>query len=378
MKTCVVLLVSNQTVPNIAFLKWCIKRHENIDLLFVSTSKMEEIKQSDKIWKSLGDNCKHFGKKDVILVDQDNPADIQRTISEAINFSAYTSIIVNITGGTKLMSLASYQLFVKLCNSRIYYIPINNFSLLELYPEQKNCDNLEPLSLNEYISAFGFEFSYSNKCEKNWEYNKNVLTKIESCKEGRNQFFEIQNEKHFKRKLEEKGFLDLSRLNPEYLAKLSPKISFEVIAKTAELFGFDPSHISKNQIRYITGGWFEEFVFQKIMNEKKLDPNKNIALNIWLKSKNETPNEYDVMYIDEKNTIHIIECKSFIDQKTQAELLNNTIYKVQALKSNFGLTVVSHLYTMSIIDKDSVLRRSKDFKIEIEDGTKLCPEHSVF
>lgn len=43
----------------------------------------------------------------------------------------------------------------------------------------------------------------------------------------------------------------------------------------------------------------------------------------------------------------------------------------QIVPELFGLTVKSHLYTMSVIDKDSVLNRAKDFGIDIKDGSVL-------
>ncbi len=382
-KKCVLVLVSAQTVPNVTFLKWYVKNNlqTGIELFFVSTSAMERLQKSDAIWNALEEKQNFFCQPETILVDENDMADVQKKIADAADFDSYKSIAVSITGGTKLMSIAAYKFFSKLKNVSIFYQPISD-SLQELEPEHKNFLNVENLSLSEYFKSFNLEMKFDCKCVKDWNYNKNILSKIESCAGGRKYLFYIQNEKHFKKRLDEKKVLDLTNLNQDYLKELFPSIKLQdvthTIIETVKLFGFNPENIKRDEFRYITGGWFEEFVFQKTMEEQHLESGKSIALNVTIESPNKTKNELDVVYVDSKNTLHIIECKSFIDQKSQAELLNNTIYKVQALKTKFGLTVKSHLYTMSVIDKNSVLNRATDFGITIFDRSKLCPELSAF
>lgn len=52
--------------------------------------------------------------------------------------------------------------------------------------------------------------------------------------------------------------------------------------------------------------------------------------------------------------------------------INDALYKLQAIiKSKFGLYVKQHLYTKSIIEKETPLNRAKEFGIDIKDGTQL-------
>lgn len=378
-KNCVVILVSAQTVPNVQFLKWFLKNNfqTGLELIFVSTNAMEKLQKSEAIWNAINENQKFFSERKTVLVDENDMADVQKNLSEATDFSSYQKVSVSITGGTKLMSISAFMFFSKLKKTEIFYQPISD-KLQELSPEQKIVSDVENLTLKEYFAAFNLQFKFDCKCVKTWDYNKNVLPKIESCKKGREYLLKIQNEKHFKKKLDEKKILDLTNLNQDYLNELFSSLNLQevtdTVLATARLFDFNPEKITKDEFRYITGGWFEEFVFQKIKEEHQLEEGKDIALNVTIESLSNARNELDVVYVDSKNTLHIIECKSFIDQKSQSELLNNTIYKVQALKTKFGLTVKSHLYTMSVIDKDSVLKRANDFGIEIVDRSKLNPE----
>jgi hypothetical protein len=146
------------------------------------------------------------------------------------------------------------------------------------------------------------------------------------------------------------------------------KATKENICELIKKFNFDTSKVKLEHIRYITGGWFEEFVYQKICNEYENVEKENIALNVNI-SKGNDKNELDVIYLDKNNMLHIIECKSFLDGKDGSKILTEALYKLQAIiKTKFGLFVKHHLYTKSIIDKETPLNRAREFGIDLKDG----------
>lgn len=115
MKNLIVILVSQQTIPNVMFVKQFLK--QNDDLLMVSTEKMQN-KENENIKKSLNlPNAIH-----TITVDEFNNKDIQSKLSD-FDFSPYSNLVVNITGGTKIMSLEAYTFFKEKenCNIFLYY-----------------------------------------------------------------------------------------------------------------------------------------------------------------------------------------------------------------------------------------------------------------
>lgn len=379
-KICVVILVSAQTVPNVQFLKWFLKNNfqTGLELIFVSTNAMEKLQKSEAIWNALDEKQKFFSERKTVLVDENDMADVQKNLSQTEDFTSFEKVSVSITGGTKLMSISAFMFFSKLKNSEIFYQPISD-KLQELSPEQKNIPDVENLTLKEYFTAFNMNFKFGCKCVKTWEYNQDVYDSlIKEKHETIRKMLQFQNDSWFRNIYKRKDFLDFTQIEDSKFENSGlSKSDKEEICGLLENCGFDIHNIKNDDFRYLTGGWFEEFVFQKIKNEQNLEEGKDIALNVTIESLSDAKNELDVVYVDSKNTLHIIECKSFIDQKSQGDLLNSTIYKAQALKSKFGLTVKSHLYTMSVIDKDSVLNRAKDFGIEIVDGRKLHPELSL-
>ena len=182
----------------------------------------------------------------------------------------------------------------------------------------------------------------------------------------------LQNTSYFKNVFKRKNFLDLTEVEEEkFLVKDFPIVSKERVLSLVKVFGFDKHKIENNQIRYITGGWFEEYVYQKICWEYENVDEKNVALNVHIQKGNDK-NELDVIYLDKDNLLHVIECKSFVDGKEGQKVLNDALYKLQAIiKSKFGLNVRQHLYTKSIIEKETPLNRAKEFGIQITDGKEL-------
>lgn len=371
MKNAVIILVSDQTIPNVLFLKWFFAAHkcEDNTVYFVSTRQMESKEKSKHITNTLNQITRQMDfEKPVILDDENDLLLIQRDVQEKIS-EDFDKIYVNITGGNKLMSLVLYHLYAQKSNAVVYYQPIGN-PLQQISPDFKKYDLGEIMSVNEYMSSYGINISPGGKCLKGEKFYQNVLEIVNRNKAGRSQIlYLINDKKYFKRHLEDGKRYNLSNLPAEKLSVMDKKVVPATIQKTAEDFGFDPYNIGIEELKYIAGGWFEEYVYYKVMCEKKLSP-KKIACNVFLSNAQKVRNELDVVYI-ENNSLRVIECKSFISEKRQSELLRDTIYKIQALKSQFGLSAKSYLYTLSPITEPQFTERAKSFGIEIVDSSNL-------
>lgn len=374
-ETLITLLVSEQTVPNVLFLKWFFTNHkQTVDILFVSTEKMEEKRKSLNIIEALECSNPHIANWKVIKVDENSIDDIVKKIDTKLSEWKHDSFIVSITGGTKIMSLATYAYFDEKENCQIFYQPLNQ-NLQKIFPEHEEYSLPDYLiTIEEYMMAHGIEFKSNNTCIRDYLYNKKIYENL--IQDNHNIIAlmnKLQNFKKFKKKMEKGKPIDLTSLSDDFFFKSEKepidKYDQYEIFKLISKFDFDATAINEKEYRYITGGWFEEFVYQKIKEEQKI-PDENIALNVHIEKGNDN-NELDVIYIQD-NRLHVIECKSFIDEKDDKDLLNLTLYKSQAIiKSKFGLNALSSLYTQSRIDKESALSRAKEFGIEIVDGTKL-------
>lgn len=381
-RICAVILVSEQTIPNLMFLKWLLSNNGGgiLELFCVTTEYMEQKNKIKAIQKALGEINSFFAKMTPIIVDENNLEEIIKKIE--VQFSdlpIYDEIHVNITGGTKIMSIACYEVFKNKENTVLYYQPVNKpVQILNSKIPEISKNNIEAnISIKEYLDAYNVAYKIDNICVKDWNYNQAVLPIVENMTSERSIYLELQNNEYFRKMLKKKGALEFDKIDSEKLSRLQNNPTVEQLMRCSVRFGFASDKITGKEIKYITGGWFEEYVYQKLKTEKKLDDD-SIALNIRIvNSDDKDKNELDVAYIEGKTNprLNIVECKSFIDEALQAKLLTDTLYKMQALKKDFGLTVKSYLYTMSIIKKESVLSRAKDLDIEIIDRTKLLSEN---
>ncbi len=370
-KKLIVVLVSEQTVPNVQFLKWYFKNNlQNVDLLFISTNKMEQKQKSENILNALEYLSKYIDESKIICVDENSIDDLKGKVKKLISEWGHSSFEVNITGGTKIMSLATYDFFKEIENCEIFYQPLNQ-NLQKLYPEYEDFSVSQLLTLEEYMKAHGINFKYDNKCLMNYEYNGRVYEKvIKDNRDAIKPIIALQNNSYFKNIFKRKDTINLLQVPDEkFVTPEGKSISKDEIIDAIKAFGFDVENLSKNELRYITGGWFEEFVYQKVKEENNL-PDENVALNVHIE-KGHDKNELDVIYI-QNNRLHVIECKSFLEGSEGAWVLNDALYKLQAImKSKFGLNALPYLYTQSIVEKETALNRAKEFGIEIVDGNFL-------
>ncbi|MDR1583605.1 MAG: DUF1887 family protein [Prevotellaceae bacterium] len=312
MKT-IVNIISEQATPNFLFIKEKIQLGD--ELFFISSKKFEE--RIDWLEKSLKyNNCvTHriiFDKIDTEEHWQEMVSLIQNKISHDKEY------IVNLTGGTKYMTLAAHYAFSKMSNAEFYYIPFPKNSILKI-----ESNDISPLltriNICEYLTTFNVSFSHKE---------------ITKSKKYTEEYFKYFTEGKLNFKL-----IDL--LREKYRNKsidIHKKETEEGTEKTPQLIGLSQflvdikfplekeEALSKYEIQYITGGWFEEYIYNKIKEEINPDDIK-LGVNITRAEKVHN-NDLDVVFTYE-NKLFVIECKTGIDGQ---KMFNETVYKAVAIK----------------------------------------------
>ena len=133
----------------------------------------------------------------------------------------------------------------------------------------------------------------------------------------------------------------------------------------------------KSEIEFLTGGWFEEYVYYKIKSKYKFTDDEILLGVILEKSDITNKNDLDVVVV-KNNKFIVIECKTGmkIDGKV-ALLFNETVYKAAALKKNFGLHVASYLFTLEDLSMNDYLKKADVLGIKAIDKAQIKDE-SVF
>ena len=318
-----VIILSKETVPSVQFLM----QFPANSYIFISSDEMEEQGMSKRLMEVL-----QIPKERVQLIRidpfsfEDNVELLQEAITADLHYS------VNITGGTKLMTL-SVNRFFESKNASIYYLIGSDQKYLQLSPfvsENLTLDN--EIDLVKFLPTLGFECfgsslpSYSVKqAQVIFDYyNQGTSTELG--------FSVLQRLKSFREAGKGVGLDEVLGLN-EYLKK----IRFKPLENTK---------LSKRELKYLTGEWFEEWLYFQVKAKYKLNDDF-IGLGLKLRKSDMIENEFDVLWV-KKDVLHVVECKSFIWKDLQNRkdpILDDAMNKLSSLSKNFGLTMKSIIAT---------------------------------
>lgn len=362
-----VCLVSEHTIPNIL----AIHHFKPEMILFITTDDMERRGKVLAILKTLSrlgleyDKCSYR-----ITVREDSILDCHRKIDEWIRGREDSEFTVNLTGGTKIMSIAAYEYF-KDYNSKMIYIAYPKNEFIIPFPKRipgKPADIDLRLSVIQYLTAYGLDATNENKLEN---YQQDALGRRDLT------WWIVENYDSLKNLLIWfSGNLREHRSDKEF--ELNGPFSGATTEELALLerfnFVYDNSIIRKkltrSEIRYLTGGWLEEFCFNSISQYIGGGIN-DVVIGLQLRNKQGRDNEFDVMFTKD-NALYFIECKS-LDQHDDRNV--DILYKIGALQKEFGLKVNSFLVTTSpYILKNGELRQSVKARAEQFKTVVITPE----
>jgi hypothetical protein len=364
MQKILVSLISDQTIPNILL----IRELPDIDrYIFITTQEMEKKEKTGCIM-----NAAEISKEKTIKIEvtEDSLVDIREKLNQC-NFEDDDEFYINLTGGTKIMSIGVYNFF-KERKSEIYYIPIGRNIYRKIFPEVKNKEaNINyRINITEYLKGYGIE-TVNRKDESSFVRPANYTEYFfDMWQTADSRFFEILQSL---RDVRDRKSININ--NFDGLAPVLSRINFECV---------QPGELLKKEIGYLTGGWFEEYIFHMLKSSLQIQEGF-IAADIHIKRAN-VENEFDVMFTHE-NALHVIECKSSVfDTRSRKNILNDSMYKLAALGRDFGIRVKSYLVTLSRKGKqknhikDAFIDRSKLLGIKIIDRDALLQKsiHQIF
>jgi hypothetical protein len=359
MNSVLVTIVSDQTVPNVLFIKEQTAAEKYI---FVSTEKMESPsrKMTDKIIAAAGLDR---SKCSTIEVIEDALQDIDLKLSKQLEIEDDDEVVVKITGGAKIMSLGVYNYFSRNGAAGIFYIPIGKNEIRQVFPFRKNrVRNLAfRINLLDYLKSYGVVVQ-----EKSF-HAKNTLLKPESQTEklfkvfiGPNRKKLVQTaeniRKQFRGKKLRKNVAAESTLFDDALFFREQGIEFDF-----------EDYLTEKETKYLTGEWFEEYLYPVVKSTLGLKDDE-IGMGVQL-VKGETPNEYDILFTH-NNSLYVIECKTDIADNEAGKinyLFTNTLYKAATLKKEFGLWVNYYLFALNDFSqlKPEQINRAKLFDIKL-------------
>ncbi|HEX37820.1 MAG TPA: DUF1887 family protein [Candidatus Cloacimonetes bacterium] len=345
MSKILVSLVSNQTVPNVMF----IKEIKEIDkYLFITTEQMEKNHKRDIIIKACSDIVQDNAA--YIVVKEDSIMDLQSQLGTYVDNETSDDdvFIVNLTGGTKLMSIGAFDFFRKK-ESQIFYLTLGKNTYRKIFPDVKHrdFDITYRFTLDDYLQANGISVNRKGEGLKfDIELTKNLFSMFQNN--------QIKDHLSALKELKEK-----TRKNPKWYKnhRSKPIGYFEGLGDLLQAVNWDIQEIEKREIQYLRGTWFEEYIYHYC---EKILPADMLGINYELDIGQHVNNELDILFMHE-NCLYIIEAKTNIRGQNNVIKMNEIIYKAAALKKEFGLSCKSYLFHL---DKDYEQQQGYQKKLE--------------
>lgn len=354
-----VCLVSEQPIPNLT----TILQFKPDEVILLKTKEMEE-KASflENVIKK-----KQFNVRSELIeaYDIDNVISVSELI---IKKCADCRVTLNITGGTKIGTLGTFQTFYS-ADKDVYYVDTKDNKILNVSSRSKESIDINvKISIEDYLKVYGFEIESYVKDDK-YIFDSKDLTNYLATISLRNEriISEINSQLH---NIKEDSLpKDLNVQDKQLVGYLD---RFHGIAKIDDqkIRVSDPE-----ALRYLKGGWFEEHVY---MIAKSVNPDE-IKLNVvgrWItKGKHKPKNEFDVI-LSKGNRLFYISCKTANPDRrgkdTDEGVGRQYLYELDSLSDRaLGLFGKRMLASARQVDDNYVRERARILNIKLIDGKNI-------
>lgn len=301
-KRYLVSILSQHLIPNFLLIKELAGAFD--ELIFITTQVVKEGSKEKQLEAAL-----QLEQSSVmcITLTEDNYKENLRLLTTHITSNEDT-YLVNLTGGTKIMSLSVQSFFQELSgNNTFFYLPIGKNSFYNLISNESTPIRYK-LSVNEYFMLYGIDTEYSEPETNDFETPQQLFHRFR------------------------KVFFNRHKLDD---------IKFSQQQETPQMK------------RFYGGEWFEEYIYAYLLKKYSPQPNQiATGVKVFRANSNSSDNELDIVMIYH-NELYVFECKVGL-QGNQYEggpipTIEKSLYKLAAISKDFGLQVNSYLLTLHSI-----------------------------
>ena len=270
---------------------------------------------------------------------------ICRVINSLIDHQA--TFYVNLAGGTRYMALSVQHVFSNYQSTFFYIQTRENLIVKTIFDNSiyDNDDEILPIkyrmTLDEYFSVYGLTNDLDAlgdpvATEEQVKMMFNLFSK-RLLRGSDYKVLDVLREKYRGWK-----YLNIEEVENTVNDKMIPIPNLSSFLDFIKFVPAEKGVLSHDELDFLTGGWFEEYVYYLI--KAVLQPD-DIAIGVRVDGCTEIrhDNELDVCFI-KNNQLFVIECKSGIYSES---MFNEIVYKVCALKEVLlGLECNSYIFSL--------------------------------
>ncbi|MBI5194630.1 MAG: DUF1887 family protein [Nitrospirae bacterium] len=358
-----VCLVSDQPIPNLTTV---LQFKPHTVILLATKERRKEAKRLEKVIRQ---KCVEVTTKEIRAYDINDVVSVSENV---IKDFTDDEITLNITGGTKIGTIGTFQTFYS-SGKPIFYVNTYDNEIIKVSPVEEKIPINVDISINDYLAVYGFNISEYVKEDRYISERKHITDTIVQLAINRQELIGEINSK----------LKDIDKAVYPINITLRDDKDFIRICGILENHGLvQRKRQTTIQIpdieaaKYLRGFWFEEYVY---LTAKSLDVNE-VKLNVtgkWDTTGKKPPkNEFDVL-ISKRNRLFYISCKTanpdrFVDG-TDESVGKEYLYELDALGDRaLGLFGKKMLASARPVTNDYVKSRAEDMKIKIVDGRNIA------
>ncbi len=353
-KTIVNIITEDNPIPAYLFIKEMYQEGDR--LMYISAKDTEDDLDalSDLFNVPAGDIMEIVLKNDIDELKYEN---ICRAVLGYLDHSV--SYCVNLAGGTRYMALAVQQVFERF-QAEFFYVQVEeNIIVKSKFDDSifNNDDYVFPIrhrmTIAEYLQAHEIQNDldrFSHEPIRSKEESVYIFSKF--TQRGLSvQDYDTMEALRMYRNMKSIQILT-AEATGYYQYPAMPGLSGFLCH-----IDFVPEKkgtLNKREIEYLTGGWFEEYVYYLV--KKQIKP-QDMAMGVRIsRSGVRHDNELDVVFM-KGNKLFVIECKTGVQTE---RLFNEIVYKVCAIREALlGVSCYSYIFSLKRDDTD-VLKRIAD------------------
>lgn len=339
-----ICIVSKQLLPNYLFIKEFAKAGDKV--FFIATKKSDDGKNI--LWDVIKkDNSLNIELQTVPLYGLE-----EKWVSMLARLPQYfdkkEDYLINLTGGTKYIAQAVYEYFRDCPSAEFCYIPFPKNECLD-YRSDSSTPIKTRLSLEEYFELCGLtyqkEVPFLFKEYKDYAYQffNKFITFTDQDKEAITLMRDICENQY-----KWNGIADDSRVKA-----FLQKIEFPL---TKEMLDEKPEKERKKYLKYIAGGWFEEYVRARLTAALGV-PFYGIK-NLEVKNASKD-NELDCVGVLNNHCL-VGECKTVLVWSNVEKWVESALDKANRINKNIisALSAHSYLFYLDIHGNEAEIKKS--------------------
>ena len=275
-------------------------------------------------------------------------------------------LVLNITGGTKIMTLAFWDFF-KDKNISIIYMDTYNDTIHYLHNNEVE-KVYSTLNIQDYLIAQGVDIEEIASDSEDWrtkvEERKSVSSYLAKNAYQLESFFQRLNPLTKDVLSEDKKIKTALKPLENPLSEIEKPI-FKALHDLELIQWNGDENIlfkSPDAVHYLKGFWLEEYVYLAALKANS----DHVACGVKISRNNQAVNELDVVIVH-NNRMLVIECKAL---QFKIRQVSDAVYKIAEVGNNlkglFGkIYLVSARDASSKDDKNNILGRAKAHNVEL-------------